>query len=64
MCALRIAAQGERKDNSMKKTWLSVLGVTSIFQNSKGENKMDILLSCKFNIDTACVSYDMQMEKS
>ncbi len=51
MCALRIAAQG----NSGERNLVAVLGFTSIFQNSKGANKMDKLVFYKFNIDTVCV---------
>lgn len=53
MCALRIAAQ-DNEDNSKEKNLVAVLGFTSFFQNSKGANKMDKLVFCKFNIDTTC----------
>ena len=37
------------QDNSRERNLVAVLGITSISQNSKGANKMDKLVSCKFN---------------
>ena len=56
LCVPCVLLPRATQDNSKERNLVAVLVFTSqFFQNSKGAKKMDTLLYCKFNIDTACV---------